>query len=351
MLPHLQVMSPPSGPLDPASLRTGMLRYRFGAVGGLSGSGPTVAHMAGIDPLTGAALASAAKSATASDPNDNEALRDLASQSGALDPAARAYAQRLAVKQLVRLKIWQPLGMLFGVSREYFDTQFEDEMADRIRDVPEENLVTPRLSVAGPAVQGISFTVEEPELRAMYLNLLAAASDDRSADDAHPSFAEIIRQLAAEEAELLALILPTRVFAMAEIRRHAQPVDQPGPGGYTVLRSHLLPLSQNGRLFHDPRHAAFIDNWRRLGLVQTAYDVSLTNDERYGWVADHPEVMAQREEHDAPDEVRVAVQHGVLTVTDFGRQFWNVVQPDRDDEAAKEVSLEASSSDGSSASN
>lgn len=92
-------------------------------------------------------------------------------------------------------------------SWEYFNTQFSDDMAERLADVPEEEIVSPRSSVAGPAMLGLGFALEEPQLKAMYLNLLAAASDSRVQETAHPSFAEVIKQLSAAEAESLAGVL------------------------------------------------------------------------------------------------------------------------------------------------
>lgn len=103
------------------------------------------------------------------DPQEREVLRELARESGALDPAAQAYAKRLAVKEQIRLKCLQPLGMLFGFQRDYFDERFSDEFADRMEDVPEKHLIAPRLSVAGPTLQGTGYTVDEPELRAIGL--------------------------------------------------------------------------------------------------------------------------------------------------------------------------------------
>lgn len=227
------------------------------------------------------------------------------------------------MKQQVRLKLWQPLGMLFGISREYFESgKFEDEMTDRLQDIPVESLITPNLSVAGPAVQGISFTVDEPALREMYLNLLAAASDDRATGDAHPAFAEIIRQLSTDEVEVLAALLPHPTNAVAEVRLLVGVSSEPETSGYTLLATHLLPLVRDGTVLHDNRLATYVDNWQRLGLMRVSYDLSYTDIQRYAWVDDHPEVFRLRGHHGRD---AVNIQHGLLSVTDFGKLFWRVV--------------------------
>lgn len=281
--------------------------------------------MTGLEPIAiaGKVVESAVK-AEAGEAKDRQALRELAKESGDLDPAARAYAKRLAVKEQIRMKIWQPLGMLFGISRDYFENEFADDMADRVAQIPDEDLVTPRLSVAGPTVQGIAFTVDEPALKAMYLNLLAAASDGRVASTVHPSFAEIIRQLSAEEAVVLGPVLQVSNHPIIEVRRLAATKDDPAQG-YGVVATNIMDWHENGIQVLQTARALQIVNWQRLGLVQVQYDTHMTAEGLYAWAETHPLVTELRESLDTEDFKRVEIQQGVLTVTDFGRAFQRVV--------------------------
>ena len=113
-----------------------------------------------------------------------------------------------------------------GVSKEYFEDTFPQEMGAEIAGVPDENLVTPPASVAVPALQGLSYTFEEPTFKEMYLNLLATASDDRRAEHAHPAFAEIIKQLAPSEAKLLNSALRLEASTVARVKDQRD--DPPG---------------------------------------------------------------------------------------------------------------------------
>lgn len=277
-----------------------------------------------------AAVKAAATAGKASEesPADRDALRQLAEKSAGLEPAARAYARRLAVEVQLRLKVWQPLGRLFGVKHDYFESQFEDDMASRLSNVPEEDLVEPRGSIAGPAIQGLGFTLEEPELRAMYLSLLATASDKRVAEAADPSFAEVIRQLSAEEARVLPQVLSDRQWhPIIEIRRKARPP----ASGYHRLNTHVLNWmaldtatdAAPGEVAA-PERALFVENWLRLGLVTVDYQMQMTDATHYEWVDTAPLVVMARQEHD--DEVeRIHCGLGVLAVTDFGRAFARAV--------------------------
>lgn len=282
--------------------------------------------MTGIEPaaIAGAAAKAVAK-ATEEDQKEVDLLRKIAEESGALEPAAKALAKRTAVKQQIRLKLWQPLGMLFGVSRDYFANDFENEMADRMADVPEEDVMTPKLSIAGPAVQGISFTVEEPDLKAMYLNLLAAASDRRTEGNAHPSFAEVIHQLSSEEARLLSAVLRSTNLPIVEIRIGSQTEENPSAQGWVTHETNVMQLvNRLGGQVWSNQHAVFVDNWVRLGLVNVDFQTYLSADDSYGWVEDNPVYKFAQAEHDTPDVKRVTYAKGVLTVTPFGRRFHQV---------------------------
>jgi len=124
-----------------------------------------------------------------------------------LQVAARTLAARIAVKERVKLRLYQPFARMIGVSQAYFRDVYPEEMAARIENIPDENLITPAASVAVPAMQGLSYSFGEPDLKELYLNLLTTASDNRRSEDAHPAFADVIKQLSVKEVKLLDLVL------------------------------------------------------------------------------------------------------------------------------------------------
>jgi hypothetical protein len=308
-----------------------------------SPSGLASAVMTGIEAgagkIAGAVVRSAAE-ALAEDEKEVEILRRLAEEKGALDPAMRAYAKRVALKQQIRTKLVQAVAWLVGESHVYMENQFENDMADRLADVPAEEIVTPRLSVAGPAVQGLGFAVDEPELKAMYLNLLAAASDKRVQDSAHPSFVEVIKQLSASEAEALAATLKAGHLPIIEIRLNTPPpagAEQQSPVsalllpltqspyGYSVLAYNVLDWHTDGKQVAAPSRALHIDNWVRLGLVTVDSTTWINDDRAYAWVETTPLMVEAREQYDTAENKRIVFTKGILRVTEFGKVFERVV--------------------------
>ncbi|OZD05157.1 hypothetical protein CH275_12430 [Rhodococcus sp. 06-235-1A] len=282
-----------------------------------------------VDPVSaaaaGAAVSKSVAKATEEDSKEKDLLLKAAQESGYLDPAARSLAKRMAVKQQIRLKIWQPLGRLVGIQKDYFNDHFNDEMAARMADVPEDQVVTPRTSIAGPTIQGISYTVEEPELKEMYLNLLATASDARVRDTAHPSFAEVIRQLNTEEAKALADILTVPLHAIIEVHLNSARAEDPTAQGFSDVATHVLDWREEGRQVHVPVNAMYVDNWIRLGLVNVSYITTLTDPALYAWAETTPIVVDSRKQYETEGFTRIDYQKGVLQVTNFGQKFHEVV--------------------------
>jgi len=210
----------------------------------------------------------------------------------------------------------------FDKARAYFAQRFLQDLSQKAERVPPENIVEPKASVAGPALQGLAFCHEEHELKEMYLNLIASAMDGRIAEGAHPAFVEIIKQLNAEEARLLSGILRSQAgLPIVEIR-----LKTVGEEGWITLHRHLLDLrnAQNGQPAESAGLAAMADNWTRLGLVEIDYATYLTDETKYNWVEHRPEWLRVKEQYEK-DQKKIEFQKGMMSRTAFGIQFARIV--------------------------
>lgn len=202
-------------------------------------------------------------------------------------------------------------------ARTYFSEKFQQDISEKTSSIPSDQIVEPKAYVAGPALQGLAFTHDEPNLKEMYLNLLATAMDGRSADDAHPAFVEVIRQINSEEARLLQDALKSSGTPIVEVR-----LSTVGESGYRTLLRHVLNLTKGtaDTPVEDPRLPAMVDNWVRLGLVNVDYSLQLTNGSAYDWVEQRPELVRLRETRE-DEQHKVEIGRGVLNRTAFGIQF------------------------------
>jgi hypothetical protein len=215
------------------------------------------------------------------------------------------------------------INFAFDKARAYFNGQFQQELGEKASKIPSEAMVEPKASIAGPTLQGLAFTHEEPGLKDMYLSLLATAMDGRVSITAHPAFVEIIKQLDAEDADLMrgALRSPAPI-AIAQLR-----ITTAGEQGYQIVATHLLNLRagpEQKTPIENARLPAMIDNWSRLGLIEVDYNQHLTDVASYEWVEQRPEIVRLRKERET-ETVKVVHQKGILIRTQLGLRFASAV--------------------------
>lgn len=204
----------------------------------------------------------------------------------------------------------------------YFQKQFEADLSAKLNEIPHENIVEPRASIVGPALQSLAFCHDEVNLKEMFISLLAAAMDKSKASSVHPSFVEIIKQLAAEEAHLLRAVLVARHgLPIVQARlKNAQDV------GYELLMTHLMNLSDERSVapvvFYD--YQAYVDNWVRLGLAKVSYSTNFKDKTAYDWVETRPELIKFRADREIEGK-KVIVAHGLIMRTSLGESFGKVI--------------------------
>ncbi|WP_421286200.1 DUF4393 domain-containing protein [Aeromonas veronii] len=206
----------------------------------------------------------------------------------------------------------------FDKARSYFSRKFQQDLAEKTQDIPPEHIVEPKASIAGPTLQGLAFTHEEPNLKEMFLNLLATSMDGRVASFAHPAFVEIIKQLDSEDAKLVRDVLSSPIpIAIVQIHRKLK-----DNTGYNLLAQHVLNLTNPATKtpVENQRLPAIVDNWIRLGLVEVTYETYLADHSRYSWIEQRPEYIRLIQEPQ-PDGARIEYKKGFMERTELGKRF------------------------------
>ncbi len=111
-------------------------------------------------------------------------------------PGARQVGS--AIETLFKVGL-SPVSMLdwgFEQSKDWLKRKIEE----RISRIPQDCLRTPQNNIAIPAITSISMSIDAPELRDLYAELLLKAMDTRTKNTVHPSYVNIIGQLTSQEA-------------------------------------------------------------------------------------------------------------------------------------------------------
>ncbi|GGR31489.1 DUF4393 domain-containing protein [Deinococcus ruber] len=152
---------------------------------------------------------------------------------------------------------------------------FEKEYGEKISNISSDKVITPDAMIGIPVLQALSYTAHHDEIRQMFVNLLATASNEDTRNSAHPAFVEIIRQLSPRDALLVDAISKRRRWPLVRVDlilqdRSSKPIS-----------GHVSAMSSG---VYDYLHSSSLENLRRLGLIDIKYDTQLKNHSLYDGV-------------------------------------------------------------------
>lgn len=205
-------------------------------------------------------------------------------------------------------------------------SEFVEEINSAAESIPEENLVLPRTSIVGSAMENAKYCLDEPDLRKMFATLIASSLDSKKQPYIRQSFAEIIKQLEPVDAQNLAYFAPECVKRFNNDALIAPPIDFPCVNYVAKTFNKSLIITPNvffsGRSDEDYKlQSSSITNLIRLGLVNCSYNSSFTDDSKYAIYELYPEYLTLRTQSKDNFNFDFGVQKGTLTITSLGADF------------------------------
>lgn len=130
-------------------------------------------------------------------------------------------------------------------------------VSERLKDVPQENIVAPDPRIAVPALQALTYSIEDETIREMFANLLAADMNSETREKVHPAFVEMIKEIAPADAKVLSVVARS---AQVEFQTRIQCGDRWIDAGYsTTVEVPGLDTNQIRRA---------LSNLKRLEIVE-----------------------------------------------------------------------------------
>lgn len=152
--------------------------------------------------------------------------------------------------------------------REYKLEEVKAILAEKLKDIPEDKLTTPEPYIAVPALEAISYSMDNEQLKNMYANLLARAMLKSEQSKVHPSFVEIIKQLSPNDALLFKEIMEHEYSPII----HLSVVQDIGNNDYRY--------NLNWKNNYNESNVS-LSNLQRLGLIEIPFGKWYTNDKVY----------------------------------------------------------------------
>lgn len=191
---------------------------------------------------------------------------------------------------------------------------------EKTQEIPEEHLTEPQMHIVGPAIEASKYYIDSEELREMFANLIASSIDDRKIEKTHPSFVEIIKQMSALDAQILANFKSGGRAPIIELR-FAQ-----SNNVFVVHQSHIMDFKSSEQY---KLKSSSISNLQRLGLLKIDYSMHTVNDDAYSFIHSHPAFISAQEElikirSINPLFERVHIQRGLTSITPICENFIEV---------------------------
>lgn len=207
------------------------------------------------------------------------------------------------------------------LKREYSLEETRKLLEKKLQNVHPEDIQPPEPHIAVPAIQYISYCMDNEELRDMYANLLASSMNKVVKDDVHPGFVEIIKQLCPDEAKILRYLSTHNVIPTITLEY----VNENGSGINIVTN-----FSDVGEITHCEKPldvSAYFDNLIRLGLLKDSSLLSsLTNKNLYQPLKSHPYItsMINSTSSYPPEFTKASFDEGYMTLTEYGNNFCKI---------------------------
>ena len=222
------------------------------------------------------------------------------------------------------LTVGDAMDMVLKMFREYYPKLREEILKDlrcdveeKLKNIPNENIVPPNPRIAIPVLQNASIT-EEKDLRKMYANLLANSMNKVVKNGVHPGFVQIINQLSPDEAKILKYIYGVKVIPTITVRYEAE-----DGAGYDIVRNFsiigtLIECEEKIRL------NKYFDNLIRLGLVYSSNALShLTDKSKYVPLKEDKfilDLIEKAKKYKEPYN-NAKINEGFIAITDYGLEF------------------------------
>jgi len=208
------------------------------------------------------------------------------------------------------------------LQREYNVAETKKLLEEKLQNTPAELIESPEPHIAVPAMQYISYCMDNEELREMYANLLANSMNKVVKNGVHPGFVEIIKQLSPDEAKILRVLKQEHSVPTISLKYS----HKSGGGGIEIIRNFSIIGEQAG--CENPYDVnMYFNNLVRLGLLYDAKGISyLTNKALYEPLKKHEMIVpyASNEKANSKGFEEYKFAESYVELTAYGSSFCDI---------------------------
>ncbi|MBH0311920.1 DUF4393 domain-containing protein [Alcaligenes faecalis] len=206
--------------------------------------------------------------------------------------------------------------------KEYNLAKTEKLLAYKLENIPPEKIVPPEPYVAVPALQSISYSMDNEELRNLYANLIAKSMNIDTKDTVHPAFVEIIKQLSPLDAILFEKLIDEGETGIINTRLQKSVSDSTGSDWVKHIINPKFGMNKSNYI----QYQISLENLQRLELININYNTQLSSESVYDEIENGDIITYCKENSTSMDETLqfFVCYRGFLSITKLGKSFSNI---------------------------
>lgn len=213
-----------------------------------------------------------------------------------------------------------------NISFKYKLEEFENDIKEKIKNIPTENLQVPSIRMSGPILEALKYTYDEEELREMFENLLVSSIDSRCSKQIHPAYVEAIKQMSGFDAQVFKKI--KNGVQLPCVKANIAYGDNSGKILLNALPDYFIEelYDEHGSGFSDPfLISTSIQNLGRLGLIEihstgyTSIDYNKFEQNKY-----FLQVLNKYQNSNIGIKFKIKIEQKGVELSDYGKTFADV---------------------------
>ncbi|WP_297338401.1 DUF4393 domain-containing protein [Algoriphagus sp.] len=190
---------------------------------------------------------------------------------------------------------------------------------EKLNEIPEEEICEVPPEIGIPITEKLTYTTND-EIADLFTSLLTKASSEKTINQAHPSFVQLIERLSVDEGQIIRYLK-----GKAEIPCISQRLHQKDKKGYIEVKKRLTGIEVYLRLTFPRNIKTYLDNLESMGIISIDPSVHKMDNKLYEPLEMiYKSAMAQFEKEEMKGYFqKVEWKRGFYEITDFGRLFIN----------------------------
>lgn len=227
------------------------------------------------------------------------------------------------------------------IHKEHAVKEIEMLLEKKLQNTAPEKIVPPEAYIAVPAMQAISYSMDNEEIRDMYAALLSKAINSDTKANVHPAFVDIIKQLSPADAQFFHYLSDVSQIPICKVRHQYRLIsldtlsELNGYTDNTYNSSPFTDLEYFGKDLASDLTIASIDdlssqqislslsNLSRLGMISINYGSAMDESE-YESFTRLPKVRVLFRRYPSDNKTETVLVMGTCELTSLGKQFASI---------------------------